>query len=332
MNIIILTLLSTIFCFLIIVKIGKIKNLYDLPLGHKTHTVKAQFTGGLAIQLSLFFYLKLFDFNHYFQSIIVISAILTIAGILDDTKKINIGSKFLCQLFVSFLLFYNGFKISDIGYYSYFGLIELNSFAPVFTIISILVIINGVNYIDGQDGLATSLFLNSLFLISIFKGANFKFSTFEINLIILYSIFLIFNFKIFDRLDKVFLGNSGSMITGLILSGLAIFYSSIEKNVHPSLIIWCFNIIVYEFLSVNLYRFFKKKSILKPGKDHIHFFLKKKIKSEFKILIILNLINIFMGILGYMLFNILGAIVCLLSYIFMFLIYFSLRQNLITKN
>ena len=190
-KVLILFFVSSVIFYLINL-IGSNLGLYDRPSKHKTHKTRALFVGGIAIQIILIFSIKLFNYNIYFINIILISCILTIAGFLDDLKKINIGSKFLFQLFATFFLYYNGFKVIDLGTYSYLGTIELNNFSIIFTAISILILINGYNYIDGIDGLASSLFISSIFLISLFQERNILNLEFEYFLIVIY---LIFNFK-----------------------------------------------------------------------------------------------------------------------------------------
>lgn len=324
-KVLILFFVSSVIFYLINL-IGSNLGLYDRPSKHKTHKTRALFVGGVAIQIILIFSIKLFNYNIYFINIILISCILTIAGFLDDLKKINIGSKFLFQLFATFFLYYNGFKVIDLGTYSYLGTIELNNFSIIFTAISILILINGYNYIDGIDGLASSLFISSIFLISLFQERNILNLEFEYFLIIIYLIFLIFNFNIFKKLEKVFLGNSGSMLSGFLVASLAIYYSSVVKIIHPSLVIWSFALIFFEFISVNLSRLIGKKKILKPGKDHVHFILKKYLKRNFLIVIFLTLINIFFGVFGYLIYNFVGPITSLISYLILFFIFYFTRD------
>lgn len=331
LNKILLISFVSIFIFYFSNLFGKSLNLYDKPSKHKTHKFKALFVGGIAIQIILLISIKIFDHNIYFINIILASCILALAGFLDDTKKINIGSKFLFQLFTSIIIYYNGLKIIDLGTYNFFGLIELNNFSIIFTVVSILIMINGFNYMDGIDGLASTLFINSIFLISFYHGRNILSLEYELSLIIVYLIFLVFNFKLFKKIEKIFLGNSGSMISGFLIATLAIYYSSVIKIIHPSLIIWSFSMIFFEFLSVNLSRLLRKKKILKPGKDHIHFILKKNFKRNFTILILINLTNIFFGIFGYLIYNLVGETYSLISFVMMFFVFYFIRSYLHTQ-
>ena len=69
-------------------------------------------------------------------------------------------------------------------------------------------------------------------------------------------------------LPKIFLGDSGSLLLGYLLSCLMII-SYNDFQVHPILIAWSVNLIVFDFLFVNIKRIKFNKNILMPGKDHI---------------------------------------------------------------
>ena len=92
-------------------------------------------------------------------------------------------------------------------------------------------------------------------------------------------IFLCFNYALF-RLPKLFLGDSGSLLLGFIISFVLIYFAN-QKITHPILLAWSVSIFVYEFLAINLIRLKNKKSIFKAGQDHLHHILIKKTKSIF---------------------------------------------------
>ena len=73
-------------------------------------------------------------------------------------------------------------------------------------------------------------------------------------------VFLFFNFGI---LPKQFLGDSGSLGIGFLLSSFAIYYTQVIKYINPTIIIWFLSFYVFEFLTINIIRLKTKKIHLK---------------------------------------------------------------------
>ena len=84
-----------------------------------------------------------------------------------------------------------------------------------------------------------------------------SFRTFIIIVLIPIGIFLCFNLSFFS-LPKVFLGDSGGLLIGFIVSFLLIYLAK-KDLAHPILLAWSVSIFVYEFLSLNIIRLKKKK-------------------------------------------------------------------------
>ena len=223
-----------------------------------------------------------------------------------------------------------GIIINNIGYIENFGTVSLGNFSIIFTIISVAILMNSFNYIDGKDGLASSLFLNSIFILILFLFISKN----QINEILFFAfinvlIFFLFNLKFF-KLPKLFLGDNGSLLLGYFLSFLLIYLSQNKGLIEPSLIIWSINFLIFEFFSTNFSRIIKKKNPFKAGKDHIHFFLNKKY-GLIKMLVLVNLFNIIIGVMGYLIWKNLNNKSALISYIIFFIIYFFFRENLMKK-
>ena len=72
-------------------------------------------------------------------------------------------------------------------------------------------------------------------------------------------VFLFFNFII---LPKQFLGDSGSLGIGFLLSSFAIYYTQVIKYINPTIII-CFYLFMFLNLTINIIRLKNKKIHLK---------------------------------------------------------------------
>ena len=248
-------ILFNIFLIFFLKKISFKFKLLDIPDNRKKHLNPTPYTGGLLISLSYFFLLVFYDLNNnYLEDIIICCIIISFLGFLDDKVKLSPGLKILFQLVPVVLIVMNGLILNTIGEYKYLK-INFGSYSLIFTILCYLLIINAKNYIDGLDGLATSLFLNSLIILSIYSNINniFSLNYFLLLLTIPVVIFLFLNLQ--NNSFKFFLGDGGSNLLGLLLGSICVYLFKFE-NLHPALIVWSLTVVIYDFLSTCIFRIY----------------------------------------------------------------------------
>ncbi|MDC0236216.1 undecaprenyl/decaprenyl-phosphate alpha-N-acetylglucosaminyl 1-phosphate transferase, partial [Candidatus Pelagibacter sp.] len=307
---------------------GKISynlNLVDFPNKRKIHSKPTAYTGGILLSVILLFGIRLFDFaNENLNLIFSIGFLISIIGLIDDKYNLNTGGKLSLQIIpVFYLVVFEGLILTQIGDYNYFRL-ELGSFAIPFTSLCILLLINAFNYFDGMDG-TLSFTSISVLAILYFLVSDQNFQLFLIALSVPISIFLCFNFSIF-KLPKLFLGDSGSLLLGFIIS-FSLIYLANQNLIHPILLSWSIVIFVFEFLSINLIRLKRNKNLFMADKDHLHHILYIKTKSIFFTNFLISLANIILFFIGYFCFLFMGAMTSLILFIFLFLIFFILRDK-----
>ena len=95
-------------------------------------------------------------------------------------------------------------------------------------------------------------------------------------------------------------------------------------KIEAILLAWTVTYLVYEFLSTNIFRIFKKKKLLEAGNDHMHYALLYFFKSKPLTFVLINLINIIFFIIGIISFYINSSLSFML-YILLFLPYLYLR-------
>ena len=325
--------LYSLISFVILIIISKISyrfNLLDLPNKRKKHLKPTAFSGGLA--LSFIYILSFFFFDVFGQKlnlILPMAFLMSIVGFIDDKYHLNIGGKLSLQvLTIIYLIVIEDISLINLGDYVYFSL-ELNSFAIPFTLLSVILLINSFNYFDGLDGTLTCTTISVLgILYFLVNDQNTK--LFLIILLPPLLIFLFFNFSMF-KLPKLFLGDSGSLLLGFIIAFILIFIARYNQ-IHPILLAWSITIFVYEFLSINIIRFKRKKNIFKPGTDHLHHILFEKNKSIFLTNFLISILNIIFFILGYLSFIFMIPLASLVLFIVLFIIFFIIRLKLIFKN
>jgi len=299
-------------------------NLVDLPNKRKIHSSPIAYTGGVAISVALLFALQLFDVNGGdLNSILSIAFLVTVVGFVDDKYHLNTGGKLSLQIIpIFYLIIFENLNLAHIGDYNYF-LLSLGSFSIPFSLLSVLFLINAFNYFDGIDG-ALGFTSISVLAILYFLSPNENIKLFLITTLIPVCIFLCFNFSIF-KLPKLFLGDSGSLLLGFIISFVLIYFAN-QKLAHPILLAWSVALFVYEFLSINLLRIKNKKNPFQAGQDHLHHILFAKNKSIFLTNFSMVFVNVFFFTIGYTSFIFFGPLVSLFLFAFFFIIFFTLRN------
>ena len=297
----------------------------DTPIKRKIHSKPTAYTGGVSLGIIYLIGILLFDFSSVHLNLILsIGFLVAIVGFIDDYYKLNVGGKISLQIIpIFYLVIFESLVLTNIGEYKYFNL-ELGAFAIPFTFLSILFLINSFNYFDGLDGTLSFSSISVLgILYFLIQAQNIQ--LYFLIIIIPICIFLLYNFSLI-KLPKLFLGDSGSLLVGFIISFTLIYLAS-ENLVHPILIAWSVVIFAYEFLSINIIRLNKKQDPFKAGLDHLHHIFYNKTKSIFLTNLFISSTNIILFIIGYLTFSLIGPIISLILFIILFFIYFFLRDK-----
>jgi UDP-GlcNAc:undecaprenyl-phosphate GlcNAc-1-phosphate transferase len=331
----------TFFLMPFIIKIARINKLFDLPDERKTHTYPVSSLGGvgivsgLSISLLLVSDFKLGDseFQYYLASFFIIF----ILGIIDDIFVLKAWKKVLGQLLVASLLTAKArLLITDLQGLG--GFFEINSISGyVLTFFTILLVINSFNLIDGIDGLAASLGLISSFAFGLFFYINENEPYAILGFAMAGSLlaFLMFNFPP----ARIFMGDSGSMLIGLINAILLIKFietGSTAKSfpIASSIAVGLGILLIplLDVLRVFIIRLTKGVSPFAPDRNHVHHLLLNKGFSHTKVTIALLIAAVgFAGISFYIQslnINLISAILILTFFAAIFVIkYFTLPRR-----
>ena len=314
-------LLSFILLY-IFAKLSYKYKLVDLPNQRKVHSNPTPYTGGVALTLIYLVSIPLFDFsNSVFSFVISLGFLIALIGFLDDKFDFNAGGKLSLQIFpIFYLIVFQELTLTQLGDYGYFK-IEIASFALPLTLICVLFLINAFNYFDGIDGAISFASISVLSILHFL--ANQELQMLCVIITIPICVFLFFNFSLF-KLPKLFLGDSGSLLLGFIISFILIYLA--KYNIaHPILLAWSIVIFVYEFISIHIIRLISDQNLFRPSRDHLHHILLEKSKSVFLTNLFINLGNIILFILGYLSFSLINPLASLLLFIFLFIIFLNFR-------
>lgn len=279
-------LISTVLNFLFQREFIK-SNILDKINNRSSHQSLATRSGGSSVFASLFFISIFFYFNNneiYDFSLLIPVAIMLCVGLYDDIYKLDFKLKFIFQIIVAKIIIDNGLIIDNL--HGIFGVFELSRIiGQLFTIFIIVAIINSINFIDGIDGLAVSVI--TLFLLSFELFSSTSSDMFFLTLIILGSLIPLYFFN-FRKKNKVFLGDSGSLFLGTVVSIYVLKILSQDYSIKPEYdlnkVIFVISILsypIFDIIRIFFLRLYKKKSPFLPDKQHIHHLILGKTEKHY---------------------------------------------------
>jgi len=264
-----------------------------------SHKTLATRTGGIGIFASLLIVSSYYYFNKielFDYSLFIPLGIMFIVGVYDDFYHADFKLKFLLQIIVAKIIIDQGYVISN--YHGLFGFYEVPwLIAQLSTVFVFLVIINAINFIDGIDGLAISEVIKTIALIEFFSTSSSVLKPLSIMLFLSLIPLYYFNFK---KHQKVFLGDSGSLLLGTIVSIYIFFILGNEyqfkEGFQINKTVFVVLVILYpliDLLRVFILRIKKGKSPFEADQNHIHhLFLKYKLNNVSVLLFMILLISI----------------------------------------
>ncbi len=293
----------TYFAIPSIIHIAKIKNLCDEPNERRSHQESIPTLGGIGIFAGAIFSIILWTpFNVFgdLQYILCSFIIIFLIGAKDDISPVPPWKKMIGQFFAAaILVFKSNVKLTSL--YGIFGVSELPEVVAIaLSIFTIIVIINAFNLIDGINGLSGSIGS----LIAITLGSWFYLIDHIELAIVAYAMsgaviaFLKYNITP----AKIFMGDTGSLLVGLVCSILTIKFIELHREIPmnpyafkavPAVAIGFLILPLYDTLRVFIMRAIAGKSPLHPDRTHIHHLLIDYGFTHMQATAILVLVNIF---------------------------------------
>lgn len=264
-----------------ILHVARTRHLYD-DVGHfrKQHDHGIPRLGGVAIFVSFTITLLLFsiiDKTIPVSYLLTASIILFIMGVKDDLSGVNPSTKFLIQFIVATILVILG-DIRFTSMYGVFGVYNIPYItSAVLSILFVILIINAFNLIDGIDGLAgtTCIIVNGAFTILFVHMKHYEMAAVSLTIVGAVCGFLRYNLTP----AKIFMGDAGSLLIGLISAIMAIRFIELNKFVGtstPAVIsapALAFAILIgpiFDTLRVFTLRILHGKSPFSADRNHIH--------------------------------------------------------------
>ena len=263
-----------------IVRLSKEKKLFDVPNERKVNKTVIPNLGGVALFLGISIGTLLSIDKMEFADmryILVALIIMFYTGIKDDILLISPKKKFILQVLSAGILVVLG-DIRFTSLHGFFGITQIGDLSSyLFSIFVIVAIINSINLVDGIDGLASGLGL----LASTFFGFSFLvWGHMEYALLSFATVGALipfFMFNVFGKKNKIFMGDTGSLILGLLLSVFVIKYNefalrdpSYNGSYAPALSFSIVFVPMFDMIRVFFLRIKNKKSPFVADKNHLH--------------------------------------------------------------
>ncbi len=278
-------IISFIVAFLaipVIILIADKKKLYDVPDERKVHSRTIASLGGIGIFLGFIFSTLLCislsqnaEFQYFYASALTIFFI----GLKDDIIALSATKKFITQIIAAAIIIHLG----GIQIESMYGIGGITQLSPTYgiplTYFTIILIINAYNLIDGIDGLAGSLSLLAtlLFATYFYYAGLHAYAAFALGLAGSLIAFLIFNFQP----AKIFMGDSGSLLIGMVMSILVLKFIAVAGS--PAAVVPMQSAVgigiavlivpLVDTLRVFAIRMIKGRSPFSPDRNHVHHLL-----------------------------------------------------------
>lgn len=282
----------------VIIKISRLKNLMADPGERSSHITKTPTLGGVAIFASTFISYFLWENPDEGQLIhLSISAIVILffLGVKDDILVLSPKKKMFVQVAVSALVV----VFADLRIENLFGIFGINevpyAMSLPLTVFIFIALINAINLIDGIDGLAggIGMIAGGMFGLWFFLNGYFALACLAASMSGALLGFLRFNYS---KTSKIFMGDTGSLIVGFLLSMFALKFIqlNIEYRFNPNasfsapiLAIVVLIVPIFDTLRVFIIRLKDKKSPFVGDRNHLHHILIDSGLSHFQTSVIL---------------------------------------------
>ena len=293
----------------VVVRIAKAKGFVVRPNKRMSHTGEVPNVGGLNICFSFMLTYLLFEFNQMSQSqffLIGLFAIMAV-GFIDDVLILTPIAKILGETLAGIALI--GFADIRLTHlHGIFGIEQIGIIPSyLLSLFVLLAIINAINLIDGVDGLASGLgMLYCIFFAIYFHLAGeISWSILGICMVGALAVFFIYN--VFGNREKIFMGDSGSLLLGYLLTAFVFHfceinaYHEVPEVLHmsaaPAVAICVLTVPIYDTIRVSLTRIKQHRSPFEPDKNHIHhLFLRTGLNHIQTTCVLLSVSVLFIGL------------------------------------
>ena len=227
--------LISLFAIPIVVRVTSLKGLTDSPDFRKIHKKEIPTLGGVALFAGFMFgfLIAINGYMHGVSYFILAMIILFFAGMKDDLITLDPKKKLVAEIIAVLLLVY----FTDIRITSFHGFLGIQTI-PVWmtylvTVFVMIVVINALNLIDGIDGLAAATGIVASATLGIYFWVSGQTGYAIISAALTGTLVGFIRFNLSDGRNKIFMGDTGSLLIGFVLAALVILFNEVHAGSYP---------------------------------------------------------------------------------------------------
>jgi len=304
----IISFLITYFGIPPVVRIARIKELYDIPGKLTSHIKPTPRLGGTMIFAGVILSSILFTgmgIEFELKYIIAGSLVLFFIGLKDDIITLVPLKKAAGQLIAALIIVILG-GVRIMFNVNLFGHPDIAYFISVaISLIIVMTLINSLNFIDGIDGLAAGVGIIASVSFGIWFILNDQISLAVMCFSLTGSTMAFFWYNVLINKFKIFLGDTGSMVIGFFLAVFLIRFLDLNINgqaiktmdVAPSYALAILIVPVFDVFRIVLVRIINRKSPFYGDNNHIHHKVLKLSGSHLRATSVILFVNVILIIM-----------------------------------
>ena len=200
-------------------------------------------------------------------------------GIADDVSELSPKIRFLVEIAITVMLIL-WTKVSLNDFQGLWGVNEVPLWVSIpLTIVAVVGIINAINLVDGVDGLSSGycIIASAAFAVLFYKVDDYM--MLMLCSLTIGSLLPFFFHNVFGKTSKMFIGDGGSLMMGVVMSTYVVVAITSGSKCEPkvaegfgvvpfTLAVMC--VPVFDTVRVMVMRILRKTSPFHPDKTHLH--------------------------------------------------------------
>ncbi len=297
----------------LVIKIAKKKHLVVRPNKRMSHSGEVPNIGGIDICFSFLLTYMVFEFNNFQESQFILIGVFAImsVGLVDDILILSPTAKLLGETLAgTALIGFADIRLTHL--HNIFGITEIGIIPSYLLSLFVLIaIINAINLIDGVDGLASGLGMLYCLFFAIYFLLVGETNWAILSICLIGSLAVYFCYNVFGKNQKIFMGDSGSLLLGYMLTAFVFRFCELnaygqvpekfQMSAAPGVAIAVLAVPIFDTIRVSLTRIKKHQSPFHADKNHIHHLLLRTGLTHIQttgILMAVSLLLIGVGLLG----------------------------------
>ena len=266
---------------LLLARLAPALGLLDHPGGRKDHADATPLVGGLAIFCAMLVAGAIGNMGEAYRVMLAAGGVLVLTGIIDDRHEIGPLPRFVLQAVAALVMAYGAnVVLHGVGKLVGFYPIEFGFLTIPATIFCVLGVINSLNMIDGLDGLSGSISVTIFAAYAYVAHETGLAAQAHVLMMLLAATlgFLVLNMRLpWQSRARIFLGDTGSMLLGLLIAWFAIDLTMGDGRTFPPICaLWVVMVPLCDCVSLMARRRKAGKSALVADREHIHYYLRNR--------------------------------------------------------